>query len=75
MQEGVGSVECLWMCFLLASFSFFYLMSELVEAVSCGERQEECTSTCVCVCVCPRIEGEAGFLVRSYCSGECNTDP
>lgn len=75
MQEGVGSVECLWMCFLLASFSFFYLMSELVEAVSRGERQEECTSTCVCVCVCPRIEGEAGFLVRSYCSGECNTDP
>lgn len=54
----MGSVECLWMCFLLPSFSFFYLMSELVEAVSRGERQEECTSTCVCVYVCAHVSRE-----------------
>lgn len=35
-------------------------MSELVEAVSRGERQEECTSTCVCVCMCvPMYRGRS----------------
>lgn len=41
---------CLWMFFLL--YSFLYMVNELEEAVSRGERQEECTSTDVCVYVC-----------------------
>lgn len=27
------------------------------------------------MCVSTCVEGEAGFLVKSYCSRDCNTDP
>lgn len=63
-----------WMRFPLP-LSLFYTASELEEAVSRSEKQEECTVACERVCTRTRVEGGAGFSVGRYCSGECDTDP
>lgn len=71
MQEGAGSIQCVFGCFFFSTFSFIWWMSWRRQFPAVKGRRNAPALMCVSTCV----EGEAGFLVKSYCSRDCNTDP
>lgn len=71
MQEGAGSIQCVFGCFFFSTLSFIWWMSWRRQFPAVKGRRNAPALMCVSTCV----EGEAGFLVKSYCSRDCNTDP